>query len=291
MSNPKWVVDYWQSALATDPFRIQNFSAPNPRVYLSNAFAGNTQNSFATNLICYIDYLRDSRDNEEQKVGELLWQALSTITEKAINDGALSHIARSTFSPIFKHRNREISIEKLSAGSLYFIQRMLGLLGKMYSCYMVSNNQSDNLLNTPGLLLIDEPENHLHPKWQKKFLPIIRAVFPNIQIIAATHSPFIVASSPEARVFVCRAKDQTCEVVDVTRTFANEPVDEVLMSDAFSATPPFSEKITQLLYQRNEAIKQNNKTEREKIEKELLSLNQEAFAWLRIDSLLNKVSP
>jgi len=54
----------------------------------------------------------------------------------------------------------------------------------------------------PGFLLIDEPDTHLHPKWQRTLLPALRQALPEIQIIVATHSPFIISSCPGARVHV-----------------------------------------------------------------------------------------
>jgi len=50
-------------------------------------------------------------------------------------------------------------------------------------------------------VLIDEPENHLHPSMQRSFLPSIAKAFPNYKFIIATHSPFILSSMPEARVY------------------------------------------------------------------------------------------
>jgi predicted ATP-binding protein involved in virulence len=48
------------------------------------------------------------------------------------------------------------------------------------------------LKDTPGIVLIDEVDLHLHPTWQRVVLENLRTVFPNIQFIATTHSPFIV---------------------------------------------------------------------------------------------------
>ena len=45
----------------------------------------------------------------------------------------------------------------------------------------------------PATLLVDEIENHLHPTWQRRVLPALREHFPQIQIFATTHSPFLVA--------------------------------------------------------------------------------------------------
>ncbi len=50
-------------------------------------------------------------------------------------------------------------------------------------------------------VLIDEPENHLHPSMQRSLLPSLAEAFPDYHFIVATHSPFIVTSDPEANVF------------------------------------------------------------------------------------------
>lgn len=45
-----------------------------------------------------------------------------------------------------------------------------------------------------GIVLIDEIDLHLHPKWQRRILGDLRRAFPRLQFVATTHSPFIVQS-------------------------------------------------------------------------------------------------
>jgi hypothetical protein len=45
-----------------------------------------------------------------------------------------------------------------------------------------------------AIFLIDEPESHLHPAWQRKILPAFQHLFPMAQIFVASHSPFVIAS-------------------------------------------------------------------------------------------------
>ena len=52
-----------------------------------------------------------------------------------------------------------------------------------------------------GLILIDEPEAHLDVAMQKALLPFLTKEFPNIQVIVATYSPFILASANNAIVY------------------------------------------------------------------------------------------
>jgi predicted ATP-binding protein involved in virulence len=47
---------------------------------------------------------------------------------------------------------------------------------------------------TSGVVLIDELDLHLHPRWQRRIVGDLRRAFPRLQFIATTHSPFIVQS-------------------------------------------------------------------------------------------------
>lgn len=60
----------------------------------------------------------------------------------------------------------------------------------------------DNFLNSFGIVIIDEIETHLHPKWQREILPILTKIFPNIQFFIATHSPQIISSVESDCVFI-----------------------------------------------------------------------------------------
>ena len=52
----------------------------------------------------------------------------------------------------------------------------------------------DPLSNGHAVVLIDEIDLHLHPKWQRQIVHTLTAIFPRCQFIATTHSPQVVAS-------------------------------------------------------------------------------------------------
>ena len=52
-----------------------------------------------------------------------------------------------------------------------------------------------------GTVIIDELEQHLHPRWQRMILTQLRTLFPNIQFIVATHSPLLASSCPDVIVY------------------------------------------------------------------------------------------
>ena len=49
-------------------------------------------------------------------------------------------------------------------------------------------------LETPGIVLIDEIDQHLHPRWQRSVARDLQETFPRFQFVATTHSPFIIQS-------------------------------------------------------------------------------------------------
>ena len=49
---------------------------------------------------------------------------------------------------------------------------------------------------TPGVVLIDEVDLHLHPKWQRRVIGDLLRAFPKIQFVGTTHSPFVIQSLP-----------------------------------------------------------------------------------------------
>ena len=71
---------------------------------------------------------------------------------------------------------------------------MLALVGDLAMRMARLNPQlEENVLKeTPGVVLIDELDLHLHPNWQRHVVDDLRRTFPLVQFIATTHSPFIV---------------------------------------------------------------------------------------------------
>lgn len=83
---------------------------------------------------------------------------------------------------------------------LYFLSDGLRTMAAMvaeiaYRCATLNPHLGiDAVKETKGIVLIDEIDMHLHPKWQQNVVTDLKKAFPNIQFIATTHSPFIVQS-------------------------------------------------------------------------------------------------
>lgn len=289
LKNNIWVTNYWTSQTDNSPFSIGTLQFLNPEKYLHDSLKGVQKNQEVTALITYFDYLKSSDNPKEREEGEFLFNTIKKIIKLSLLEGEFKYVERKNLMPVVAQNGSEVSLDKLSSGNLYLIQRMISLLGQMYSVYSLNNLKLEEMLQTPGLLLIDEAENHLHPKWQKTFLNSILSIFPNLQIIVTTHSPFIVSSVENARVYVCKSIKDHSILEDETDLYSNKPIDEVLVSDVFD-TNPFNATITQLMEERKEAIQQNNLTKSEEIEEKLKAINPQYFSYFDIDKLLKQVS-
>lgn len=287
---PDWIVDYWTSKLSTDSFAVKGLVAPQPEKYLENALGGVHPNIEITQLICYFDYLRSSDSPQEKQLGEFLYSTLKQIIKLSLDKGELAYVKRATLEPIIKQGDLEITLDKLSSGNLYFVQRMVSLLGKMYAVGILQKKPIEEYCLTKGLLLIDEAENHLHPKWQKTFIQNVLSIFPNLQIILTTHSPFIVSSVENARVYVCEPQGDHSIIKDVTAEYSNKPIEEILISDVFGGTSAFNTEISDLLQARKEASKKKDKATKKKIEAQLLDINPQYFSFLQTEELLAKIT-
>lgn len=73
-----------------------------------------------------------------------------------------------------------------------------------------------------GIVLIDEVETHLHLELQKVIMPILTKVFPNIQFIITTHSPFVLNSLNNAVAFDLEHR----EVIDELTQYSYEALAE-----------------------------------------------------------------
>lgn len=289
---PPWVVDYWRSALPNDSYVIQHFAQQKPGEFLRGALNGIQRNATITELICYFDYLRSSDEPKERAGGDFLYSTLKDIFRVSLlEDGEFSHVARSTFTPMVKQSGQTVPLANLSSGNAYLAQHLVNMLGKMYAVHVLRDTPTEDICKTPGLLLIDEAENHLHPRWQQRFIRDVLRIFPNLQIIATTHSPFIVASAPGAKVFVCRydRDKKSCVIEDESRHYENKPVEQILLSPAFGETQPFGPEIAALLDERKAAFDAGNEERVKEIEAELLERNPTYFSYLEIEKRLAKL--
>lgn len=90
-------------------------------------------------------------------------------------------------------QGKEFRFTQLPAGYRAALDIVSDLILKMQS-----KGQVNLSLDQEGVVLIDEVETHLHLSMQKEIMPILTTVFPQIQFIVSTHSPFVLSSIEDA---------------------------------------------------------------------------------------------
>jgi predicted ATP-binding protein involved in virulence len=95
-------------------------------------------------------------------------------------------------SDIIMVQNDDVAVKlgQLSDGQRVF----LALVSDLARRLVLLNPKLANPLNGQGIILIDEIELHLHPKWQQDILLDLQNTFPNIQFIVTTHSPQVLST-------------------------------------------------------------------------------------------------
>ncbi len=85
---------------------------------------------------------------------------------------------------------RVLPFRSLSDGTRNFF----AIIGDMaYKCVTLNPHlQNKALIQTSGIVLIDELDLHLHPEWQREIIHSLKNTFPNIQFITTSHSPFLI---------------------------------------------------------------------------------------------------
>lgn len=91
----------------------------------------------------------------------------------------------------------DLQIEQLSGG----YKAVLSVVADIAKRLSIANPETMNPLEEEAVILIDELDLHLHPKWQKTIVDDFKRTFPNCQFIISTHSPFIIQAISADELF------------------------------------------------------------------------------------------
>jgi predicted ATP-binding protein involved in virulence len=98
----------------------------------------------------------------------------------------------------FLIRGRDVPFAALSDGYRAYIGWICDLLHQI----AMTCPKGRKLVDTRGVVVVDEIDLHLHPNWQRSVLKIISETFPKLQFVFTTHSPLVAASLERENIFV-----------------------------------------------------------------------------------------
>lgn len=156
----------------------------------------------------FVKYLLDlkmtealARNNEKiEKADEIqVWfDNLEDLLKKVFDDKSVKLIFdEETFQFHILQQGKELfDFNTLSSGYQAVLDIVLDIIMRM-----VNQTQRTFDFRLPGIVLIDEVDAHLHLELQRNIMPLLTTIFPNIQFIVTSHSPFILNSLKNAVIY------------------------------------------------------------------------------------------
>jgi predicted ATP-binding protein involved in virulence len=165
-----------------------------------------------------------------------------------------------------------VPLKSLSLGYKTVIAWTVDLAARLIERYP----QSEDPLAEPAVVLVDEIDLHLHPKWQRTIMSFLTERFPNTQFIVTAHSPLVVQAAKNANIVLLRREGDHVVIDNDPEIIDNWRVEQVLAS-VFDLPSPHAPDIEKLIESRRKILvkpKLTAKDERElkKLEKQIGSL-------------------
>ena len=223
--------------------------------------------------------------NKNEKVGDVqkkVFDEINEIFEILDIDVKIEDISQDGRNiPIFTNSaGDKFDINELSSGEKQLFLRTLAI----------------KMLNPENsIILIDEPELSLHPKWQQRIVDVYRKIGKNNQIIIATHSPHILGSVKKENIMLLDKDDDGKIVVrtgDELYDSYGQPTDRVL-KDIMGLETTRNPKVFKLLEEAGELVDKNEyeseefKTKYKKL-REILGNKDEDLLLMDMDIQIRK---
>jgi predicted ATP-binding protein involved in virulence len=141
------------------------------------------------------------------------------------------------------------SFENLSDGQRAVIGLVADIARRM--CVMNPQLGQDVTSKTPGVVLIDELDMHLHPRWQRILTSGLKRAFPEVQFIVASHSPQVLGELRPEEIILLRQSGTTHPQVSYGLT-SNQVLEEIMGADA--RTPEVEKMLSEVF----EQLERNN---------------------------------
>ena len=152
-----------------------------------------------------------------------------------------------------------VKLNSLGLGYRTMIAWMVDLVIRLYKRYP----ESDDPLSEPAIVLVDEIDLHLHPKWQRTIMDFLTERFPNTQFIVTAHSPLVVQASQNANIVLLRREGDRVVIDNNPEIIDNWRVDQILTS-LFDLPSGRSAKLDPWLEEREIILTKSHLTQEDK---------------------------
>lgn len=147
-------------------------------------------------------------------------------------------------------------LDELSDGYSSVVQIVSDMILRMDKNWLLGDRISQ--YDIEGIVLIDEIETHLHIALQKKIMPFLTEFFPRIQFIVTTHSPYILSSLANVKVYDL---ENCVELEDLSAYSADA------LAESYFGTDEYSDKLKEKLRKYKELKEKPDLTDAEHVER------------------------
>jgi predicted ATP-binding protein involved in virulence len=210
---------------------------------------------YLVNLKTQLAYAQlDNEISEVTRISEWFTR-FENILKEIFEDEKLELIYdRTQYNFIIKNRDKEFGFNYLSDGFSSILEIITEVIMGMEKEDKILHNYDKS-----GIILIDELDLHLHISLQKKIFKILDKLFPNIQFIVTTHSPFILNSIENCVIFDLEKKEES-------KIIYGQPAERVT-KDFFEIESTRNDEIEKKIEELRELVRKNEYKTEEFIEK------------------------
>lgn len=241
VNGERWGFDPEGRAYSEEPFDLHVYgygvSRYPARTALSEREGHPTETLFNSNArlsdfqewLLQLDYSQKSGSEKSRKRLQKMHDLVSSdlfpgVTDFSFKkDGDNEHVV-VVFSA---GKDGDVRFEELGFGYQTTLTWLADFCKRMFELYP----DAENPLHEEAVVLVDEIDLHLHPKWQRDLVPTLSKIFPNVQFIVTTHSPHVLQSMADVNLYVLR-RDETSGEITVERSdvtdFTGWTVEEIL---------------------------------------------------------------
>ena len=221
---------------------------------LASLFVSATELYDAEDVLLKFDYRAKKSDEEQderhlQRIIQILASVLPDIERgediEILGPAIFSHEPSGVR---FKTPYGSVPLSGLSLGYQTTLTWIVDLALRLYERYP----ESADPLSEPGIVLIDNIDLHLHPRWQRRLMDDLSRFFPAIQFVASAHSPLIVQSAVRANLVILRKSEGQVVIEHGPESVNTWRADQILASDLFGI--PVRSRIIEDLRRKRDAL-------------------------------------
>lgn len=127
---------------------------------------------------------------------------------------------------IFKEKGKSLQFDQLSEG---YRSVTIFVVDLLYRLTQITKSGED-VFKTPAIVIVDEIDSHLHPKWKLTLVQKLRKLFPNIQFIFTTHSPTIIQGASEDAIIYKVYRDSKTGNTSITDEYFRKDMNHMMLN-------------------------------------------------------------